>query len=323
MAKSQTKSNKLLLVILAVVLIAVAGVLIYFITRPKPQEAQSVMTMSVNPSVQFVLDQNNKVMRVNAMNDDGQALIAQVDFVGKDADSAAKLFVQISTEADYIHVNTTGTNVEINISCDDETAQKYAELKESIKNSVNNYFKEIGVKAGAIVNVGADILEDAKNLGMDVADLAGKTFDEVLDVLETRSEELKDITLSYRDTFYTRFKALQTEFENLFDVEDQIADYKQKLNDSNLPKDVKDSLNKTLDSLEKTYKELKAQYDAKLDEIINELKQLSEQATQTIKTAIETRIQSGKALLDEQIKAFNQNKAEILAEIEAYQNSLA
>lgn len=109
MAKTKSK-NKGMLLFLAVVLIAVVGAVTYFLLQPK-QEAESVMALSVNPGVQFVLDQNNKVMSVNATSEAGQALMAKVQFVGKDANDAAKLFVQIATEAGYIEANTTGKEV--------------------------------------------------------------------------------------------------------------------------------------------------------------------------------------------------------------------
>lgn len=320
MSKSKTKNNSALLVFLVVVLIAVVGVAVYFLTRPK-QEAESVMALSVNPGVQFVLDQNNKVMRVNATSEAGQALMAEVEFVGKDANEAARLFVKIATEAGYIQADTTGKEVTITITCDDETSQKFTELKESVKNSVNNYFKEVGVKARALVSLGENIINDAEKLGIEAAELAGKTFEEILEVVDTRATELKDIALSYRSEFMTRIEALRTQFSTMFDKEDLIADLKAQL--EKLPKEMQETLNEQLKVAENEYNKLKAQFDAQVDKIIEELEKLSQEAIKTLKQNLETALQAGRELLEQHIEEFNQNKETILPEIELYQNEVA
>ena len=78
--------------------------------------ATTIMTCSVNPSVQFKINANNKVMDVVATNDDGQKLIVKGEFIGLSAEDAAQLFVELSTEAGYINVSTQGTEVSINLT---------------------------------------------------------------------------------------------------------------------------------------------------------------------------------------------------------------
>lgn len=322
MAKNQAKGNNLLKIVLAVVLIAVVCVAVFLLVKPKEQNPESVMTLSVNPEIQFVLDQDNKVISVNAMNDDGQALITQVNFVGKDADEVAKLFVKVATEAGYIHVDTTGTQITINISCEDDTLEKYAKLKESVKNSVNGYFQEIGVKAGAVVNVAKDFVQQAENFGIEAKDLANKTYEEVMEILQTRSNELKDVAYSYRDSFFTQVETLRASSKELINVEELIESIREQLDNEYIPETLKESLNKQLDEAEKTYKTLKKEFDEKVDKIIEQLKELSNQAIEKLETAMKTQIANGKALLESQIEAFNQNKDAILADIQAYQDSL-
>lgn len=321
MAKTKSK-NKGMLLFLAVVLIAVVGAVAYFLLQPK-QEAESVMALSVNPGVQFVLDQNNKVMSVNATSEAGQALMAKVQFVGKDANDAAKLFVQIATEAGYIEANTTGKEVTITITCDDETSQKFTELKESVKTSVNNYFKEVGVKARALVSVGEDLLENAKKLGFKGNEFDGKTFEEILGVVETRANDLKDIALTYQTDFVTQIEGLKAQFSTMFDKEELIADIKVQLENSMLSDETKKFLKTKLETAEKAYNELKAQFDKQFDEIIENLKKLSEDVIEELKTNLETALQTGKDVLQSHINEFNKNKDAILADIETYQNEVA
>jgi hypothetical protein len=59
-------------------------------------DATTVMNVSLNPEVEFVLDANNKVVSVNALNEDGNLVISASAFEnieGKTAEEAAKLVI--------------------------------------------------------------------------------------------------------------------------------------------------------------------------------------------------------------------------------------
>lgn len=211
----------------------------------------------------------------------------------------------------------------ITITCDDETSQKFTELKESVKTSVNNYFKEVGVKARALVSVGEDLLENAKKLGFKGNEFDGKTFEEILGVVETRANDLKDIALTYQTDFVTQIEGLKAQFSTMFDKEELIADIKVRLENSMLSDETKKFLKTQLETAEKTYNELKAQFDKQFDEIIENLKKLSEDVIEELKTNLETALQTGKDVLQSHINEFNKNKDDILADIEAYQNEVA
>ena len=66
----------------------------------------TVMNVSLNPSVEFILDSNDKVVSVNAKNEEGNLILsAQANgeqFVGKDANSAVKLFASYSKEMGFL-----------------------------------------------------------------------------------------------------------------------------------------------------------------------------------------------------------------------------
>ena len=104
-----TKKAKLITIItsavVAVALIVTAICLIVAnANRKKEYElrektATSIMTCETNPSVQFVLNGNDKVMRVVALNNDGKALELNGEFIGLTAEDAAELFVKITTKS--------------------------------------------------------------------------------------------------------------------------------------------------------------------------------------------------------------------------------
>ena len=51
-----------------------------------PNHEKRVMNMSINPSVEFVLDEEDKVITANALNEEGNLIIGAEDFVGKTAE---------------------------------------------------------------------------------------------------------------------------------------------------------------------------------------------------------------------------------------------
>ena len=60
------------------------------------------MTVDVNPSVELMVDDENKVVSVTALNDDGSILIAGEAFIGKTPEEAVELFVSLSASTGYL-----------------------------------------------------------------------------------------------------------------------------------------------------------------------------------------------------------------------------
>ena len=54
------------------------------------------MTVDVNPSIEFMIDDENKVASVTALNDDGSILIAGEAFVGKTRVEATEIVLSLA-----------------------------------------------------------------------------------------------------------------------------------------------------------------------------------------------------------------------------------
>lgn len=68
----------------------------------KKGDEGKIMTVELNPQVEFLLDANDKVVTVNAINDEGNYLIAKVDFVGMTAEEALNAFLKVSAEDGFL-----------------------------------------------------------------------------------------------------------------------------------------------------------------------------------------------------------------------------
>ena len=119
-------------------------------TETANAEEGKVMNISLNPQVEFVLDADDKVVTVNALNEEGNLIISAEAFAnveGKTAEEAAKLFVQVSSETGYLVSGTAsvGDNqIDISFSGD---ADKAKALYDDVVAKMNEAFSEENIKA--------------------------------------------------------------------------------------------------------------------------------------------------------------------------------
>lgn len=99
---------------------------------PKEEDAALRMTVDINPSVEFILDEENRVLSVAALNDDGAILIAGEAFVGKTAEEAVRMVVSISAETGYLvkgELNADENGVTVSLTGDAAAVERGEALK--------------------------------------------------------------------------------------------------------------------------------------------------------------------------------------------------
>ena len=159
-----------------------------------------IMNVSLNPEVEFILDANNKVVSVNALNEEGNLIISAEAFVGKSAEDAARLFVEVSKETGFIVSGVSG-DLEISFSGDATEAEA---LFNSVKAKVEEYLNANNLtayieKAEAITKAeleelyaeAAPYLEEAEIRAMEYAELVRELANERRETAEFYSQELK------------------------------------------------------------------------------------------------------------------------------------
>lgn len=88
------------------------------------------MTVDINPSVEFMVDDQGLVVSATALNDDGSILIAGEAFVGKTPEEAVEMVVTLATETGYLvkgNATAEQNEVKISISGDSEYAKQLTE----------------------------------------------------------------------------------------------------------------------------------------------------------------------------------------------------
>ena len=99
----------------------------------KPDPESQVMNIAVNPSIEFVLDNNDKVVSVSATNEDGAYILSKfTEFTGMNAQDAALKFLELSEQYGFI-VEGSINNEKITISVSGEGDE---DLYNKVKNKI-------------------------------------------------------------------------------------------------------------------------------------------------------------------------------------------
>lgn len=172
-------------------------------------EAAARMQVDINPSVEFILDADNKVLSVTALNDDGALIVAGEAFVGKTAEDAVELMVSISTDAGYLvkgELSAGQDGITVSITGDAEAAQK---LYDDVKAGVDAFLEESGIDAaverGEALKIDAlrDLVQAADPTLTD-EEVAGMTEEQLLNALKiSRIETAQLLTEELRAAYNT------------------------------------------------------------------------------------------------------------------------
>ena len=171
----------------------------------KEESEKKVMNLSLNPSVEFVLDSEDKVVSVNALNEEGNLVVSAETFVGKDADEAAKLFVEVSKETGFLvsgSAQIAGNEINISFSGD---AKEATALYNEVKEKVDGYLSEENItatikQAAAIteeqleklVAECAPYMEEAEVKALEYMELVETLYESRKETAELYSQELKN-----------------------------------------------------------------------------------------------------------------------------------
>lgn len=193
-------------------LVMFAGVFAFVGCQPNENsEATTVMNVSLNPEVEFVLDGNGKVITVNALNEEGNLVVSAEAFSsveGKTAEEAAKLFVQISKETGYLvsgKVQSGENELKFSFSGSKEDADK---LYADVKTAVEGYLSKENVSAtlnqvAAITNEQLQKLVEECSPYLDKAKVEAMEYKELLKQLaESRKETAELYSQELKNAYY-------------------------------------------------------------------------------------------------------------------------
>lgn len=133
-----------------------------------PEGTYTRMTVDINPSVEFMIDDQNQIVSVTALNDDGSILIAGEALIGKTPEEATEMMVSLAGETGYLvsgNVEASENEIKISVSGD----SKYAEqLRKDVEKTAADAMKKMDI-TGTVAKVEAMHTEALQALAMETA----------------------------------------------------------------------------------------------------------------------------------------------------------
>jgi len=331
----------ILFVILGVILAAGLGVGIYFIVKSDDvvsADAQTYVSVSLNPAVEFTVNEDGLVTSAVATDTQGDEIIQSYDFYGLSIEDACEQFTQLCIDAGYVIYDNDETSedpneVVITVINEDEDVEE--DITNKIKLKLNNCFQNNGIFGFVSIDDLAEYAEQATEYGVSVGhiklimaalyynpelsfeDLVDMPINEVVKLVKTSHNNTGSTTQAIRAQLKLDLEALKTseEYADMFTALEAIEQIKISLNDDTLTAeqitaletqmtDVKASFEETYGALFEEYKEAKAT-------LIAQAKEDAQEALETIKSQFEERVESNKQNADNAKNNANGKKTRI------------
>lgn len=175
-----------------------------------------VVNLSLNPQIELIVDANDKVVSVNALNDEGNVIIANATFVGLSVEDAVNLFVQVTNENGFMvqgEIKRGENELKISVSGEDAKAV-YSKIKASVnayleENELNLTFsfEDIDVEyIRGLVQEAMGELEQSELKKMSKQELVALLKQSREETKEILSQELKDLYYQLRETEFYKAK---------------------------------------------------------------------------------------------------------------------
>lgn len=136
-------------IILAVVILSLSLLAVASGCSPTEAQAESYVAIDINPSVELVLDSDNKVLSLKAVNEDAQVMLYGEDgIIGLSVEKAAEKIAELAVEYKYVEEDAT---VSITVSGKNHKTQEsiYAKVEAGFKPVV----EKLNVKLENCVNI--------------------------------------------------------------------------------------------------------------------------------------------------------------------------
>lgn len=313
-----SKKAKLITIIVSAVLaVALITLTICLVVANNNREntKTSIMTCSVNPQVQFVLNGNDKVMEVVALNEEGKSITLNAKFEGMKGEDAVTLFVTMSTESGYL--NLTGGKATITIS---GLKNDYSKLTEKAVANINKYFDDNGIIAGAVAKV-EDLKDAVKTLKSTAGNIDNESPEELLEHYTKIVDQIKDLDVSKLSDFYAQYDEFYKEYnDKITELNELISNAEKSI--ELLPEgSAKTAMQQQLNQWKKEINNAQELFASSVENI-KERMEASETLLNNLKEIYNTRVEETKAALDACKDNLSKDSAAVRKAIEDFRATL-
>lgn len=312
----------ILFLIIGIILVAGLGVGIYFITKSDEvvsADAQTYVSISINPAVEFTVNEDGIVTSAVATDAEGDEIIQSFNFYGMNIESACEKFTQLCIDAGYVGYENTETSADPNevvITVINEDADVEENLISKIKLKLNDCFQNNGIFGFVCADALAEYAEQATEYGISVGhvklimtaiyynpelsfeDLIDMPINEVVKLVKTSHNNMIRTTQAIRAQLKLDLETLKTseEYVDMFTALEAISQIKISLSDDTLTAEqiaqLETNLAEATANFSETYEAVFEEYKADKVSLIEQAKEDSLQAIEEIKSQCRTRVEN-------------------------------
>ena len=272
----------------------------------KSNEATTYVSLRINPEIELIANEDDEVVAVNAINEDGEIVLAVSDFIGDTIEEATEEFVDTALELGYIDVESEESTVYVHV--DGKIEEVIENIEEKINTRVHKYFDDKGIFGKVEKEEMDEYLEKAEELGIPVGHV--KMIERILELYPEMSEEellemdvkelmelLKNdvknngLKVTQREEYKEAVEALKEEYARMFELLDELRNLEKQLKDLELDEDAKALIEARIveiksecDTMKASFEEaleaLKETYKSEVNVVVDEFKNRAKQRKQ-------------------------------------------
>ena len=266
-------------------------------------EALTYVSLRINPEIELLADEEGTVVEANAVNEDGEVVLATTELEGMSIEEAGVAFIETANELGYFtpdgEKDTVYIDVESTIDGED------AELEEKLNKSIRDYFNNKGINGKIAPETLDKYADKAAEWGISTGHvkLVMRVLDTHPELTDTEVLELgvkewmklikgnkgeEKVAAGLKADCRAEIDTLKGEYARLFELRAEIEALEATITDE-LTEDEKAAIEAQIAEKEAELKPLHDEYKAKAKDVKDTFKESSKEARKEYRAEAEKR----------------------------------
>lgn len=237
------------------------------------------ISMRINPEIEMIANEDGQVVYASAVNDDGEVVLSAVELEGLSIEEAGAEFTETAAALGYVSEDDATVYVDVQ----GDSAEETEKIRAALEKNITDYFNNKGINGKVSRETLDKYAGNAKDWGLSTGHtkLAMRVLDahpelteeEVLSMEVSQwmtllngnkgnSTEMKTLKESHQ----ARLAQIREQYSELFEIREEIYALKTQLENEDLTKAERESIEEEIDSCETEAKELHAEYKRAISE---------------------------------------------------------
>ncbi len=300
-------------------------------TPASAAESMTYISLRINPEIELVADEDGKVIAANAVNEDGEVALAELNLIGMDYDEAGEAFTNKAVELGYIDIDTEDAAVYVGV--DGENAEEVEEKVKSLTDRINRYFDNKGIYGKVSPEVFEKYAAEAEAWGVSTGH--AKMIFRILDMYpemtpnEVLALSVKDrialirdnqnkngISAALKEEYRARIGGIKDNYADMFALGEEIDSLKASLENTELTDEERAAIEADITAKEAEFKTMHDAFKAECSTAKEEYKQLTKDNYQAMKDEHKERKSENEAKIKAHEEKFKNDKDTIVDDIQ-------